>query len=83
VTVYLHSDPKFYLYKKKKEAKTETAEMKYFRSAADYTKKSKIRNINIREKLNIFNRNNKIVSPGHSGNITLYEWKTYGFWRIF
>jgi hypothetical protein len=45
---------------KKEEAKTESAEMTFLRSAAGYTRKDQIRNTKIREKLNIFNPNNKI-----------------------
>jgi hypothetical protein len=40
---------------KKQEGKIETAEMKFLRSVAGYTRKGQIRNTTIREELNIFN----------------------------
>jgi hypothetical protein len=39
----------------------ETAEMKFLRSVAGYTRKSQIRHTKIREERNIFNINNKII----------------------
>jgi hypothetical protein len=46
---------------KKQEAKIETAEMKFLRSVAGYITKGQIRNTKIREELNIFNLNAKII----------------------
>jgi hypothetical protein len=48
-------------YNKKREAKFETAAMKFSRSVAGYIRKGQIRNTKIREELNIFNLNNKII----------------------
>jgi hypothetical protein len=47
--------------KKQHKAKTETAEMKSLRSVASYTSYEQIRNTKIREELNIFNLNAKII----------------------
>jgi hypothetical protein len=46
---------------KKQEAKIESAETKFLRSVAGYTRKDQITNTKIREKLNIFNLNAKII----------------------
>jgi hypothetical protein len=45
----------------KQEAKIETAEMKLLRSVASYIRKDQMRNTEIREELNIFNRNAIII----------------------
>jgi hypothetical protein len=45
----------------KQEAKIETAETKFLRSVAGYTRKDRIRNTQIRGKLNIFHLNNNIL----------------------
>jgi hypothetical protein len=42
-------------------AKTETVKMEFLRSAGSYIRKDQIRNIKIREELNIFNLHNKIL----------------------
>jgi hypothetical protein len=49
-----------YIYKNQ-AAKIETAEMKFLRSVAGYTRKDQIINTKIREELNIFNLNAKII----------------------
>jgi hypothetical protein len=46
---------------KKQEAKFETAEIKFLMSAAGYARKDQIRNTKIKEELDIFNINNKIL----------------------
>jgi hypothetical protein len=48
-------------YNKKQEAKSETAEMKFLQSAASYTRRDQIRCTKIREELNIFTLNGKII----------------------
>jgi hypothetical protein len=45
--------------KKKQEAKIESAETKFLRNVASYTREDPIRNTRIREELNILNLNNK------------------------
>jgi hypothetical protein len=47
--------------KKKQETKIENAEMKFLRCVAGYTRKDQVRNTKIREELNIFNLNSKIL----------------------
>jgi hypothetical protein len=47
--------------KKEKDVKIVTAEMNVLSSAADYIRKDEIRNTKIREELNIFNLNDKII----------------------
>jgi hypothetical protein len=46
---------------RKQEAKIETAEMKFLRSTAGHARKGQIRNTKIREELNIFKLNAKII----------------------
>jgi hypothetical protein len=60
---------------KKQEAKIETAEMKSLRSVAGYTRKDQIRNTKIREELNIFNINAKIIKSRS-------QWKYYHVQRM-
>jgi CMP-2-keto-3-deoxyoctulosonic acid synthetase len=48
---------------KKTETKSETAEIKFSRSVVGYTRKDKIRNSKIKEGLNIYNLNTKIIKP--------------------
>jgi hypothetical protein len=47
---------------KKQEARIETAKMNFLRSVAGYKRIDKIRNSKIREELNIFNLNGKILN---------------------
>jgi hypothetical protein len=46
---------------KTQEAKIETAEIKFLRRVAGYTRRDQIKNNKIREELNIFNLNAKII----------------------
>jgi glutathionylspermidine synthase len=44
------------------QQKLETAEMKFLKSVAGYTRKDQIRNTKIREEMSIINLNSKILS---------------------
>jgi hypothetical protein len=46
---------------RKQEAEIETAEVKFLRSVAVYTRKNQVRNTDIRKELNIFNLSDKIA----------------------
>jgi hypothetical protein len=59
----LNTDPKFGLLRKKQEAIIETAEIKFLWSVADYISKDQIRSPKIKEELNTFNLNAKILKP--------------------
>jgi hypothetical protein len=58
---------------KQKRAKTETAELKCFRSVAGYARKDQIRNTTIKEDLNIFNLNNTILKTRSQWKILTYN----------
>jgi hypothetical protein len=68
---------------KKEEAKIERAEMKFLWSVVGYTRKDQIRNKKIREKVNIFNPNKKILKSRSHWNTTCNNWKPGGFWGKF
>jgi hypothetical protein len=53
---------------KNQEANIETAEMTFLRSVAGYKRNGQIRNTKIREELNIFNLNAKIIKPRSQWN---------------
>jgi hypothetical protein len=53
--------PKIWTLTKKQEAKIETAEMKFLRSVAGYTRKDQIKDTKIKEELNISKLNAKII----------------------
>jgi hypothetical protein len=53
--------PKILTITRKQEEKVETAEIKFLRSIAGYTRKDQIRNTKIKEELNIFYPSNTIL----------------------
>jgi hypothetical protein len=68
---------------KRQKKQIVTAEIKFPRSVAGYTRKNQIRNTKIRGELNISNLNDKILRSRSQWNCYIFDWMTEEFQRKF